>query len=130
MFFDPSKFVQRGCCGEWIDFFKVLYVSSNILICASYLFIAITLFHIVFFDKNLKRFIKRATEDRVQKSLIVYGLFILFCGLGHLEGAFSFLFPVYHFFSVWTFLTAIISFYSLVYTLELRAMVEPPIIKD
>lgn len=98
--FDSTMFMPRGHCGDWVPAFKFLYVMGNALTFSAYMAIPAGLFFLSF------------SWDKVAKSSkvrVLFSLFIVVCGLDHLEGVVSFEWPAYHFFAVWKCLVAAVS---------------------
>ena len=111
-------FVPRNCCGNWHPFFEYLYLVSNIV--TTFCYIGIFFVLILFRSKEAL-----TSLGRTEKTFIAgtYVLFILFCGIGHLENAFAFWTPMYHLFAVWHALTAVVSAVALGVTVKYRARV-------
>lgn len=99
-FFNANRFVPRGDCGNWNDAMAWVYKISNLAIFAAYMAIPILLLTTTFHFRKV---------IALSSIRIAFGAFILFCGLGHLEGAVSFFWPTYHFFAVWHSVTAAVS---------------------
>lgn len=98
-FFDPARFVPRGHCGLWDEKVMVLYMVSNVLIWAAFMLIPTIL---LFMTTDYQAIVR----DKPLR--VIFATFIFFCGLGHLEGVFSFYWPTYHLYAIWDMLTAIV----------------------
>ncbi len=119
-----TQFSPRGECGNWIPGYAWLYVISNILIMAAY----VTIFFLIalaYLQGRQSTAPVSITRRQVFSMRLVYGAFILFCGIGHLEGAMSFFTPRYHLYAVWHFMTAIISWAAVFITAKLRNRLIP-----
>lgn len=101
-FFQFSGFPARWMCGDWSDFHGWLYIISNIVIWAAYFTIPIILLYFVYKRKDLP----------FKKLIILFTLFILFCGLTHLVDAVIFWYPIYRVNAFLLFGTAIVSFFT------------------
>ena len=93
-----SDFTARGTCGNWHPNFVYLYVISNLLITAAYLALGLALLNNATHPAKGRVSI---TRNQAFRSRLVFGLFILVCGIGHSEGAMSFIRPYYHLFAAW-----------------------------
>jgi len=105
-----TDFLTRDCCGPWHPAVAVLYGLSNCAICAAYVAIP-----------SLLLSASRASRSRPVKAGPLHprevhrvrwwlGLFVLVCGIGHLEGGvLAWVAPAYHAFAVFHLLTALIS---------------------
>ena len=95
--------MQRGHCGNWVTGFAYTYAISNALIFVAYMAMPLALMRFRFTWENVVR------AEHLRKK---FALFILSCGIGHLEGIISFAWPAYHLFAVWNALTAAISWWT------------------
>src|SRR6478735_9163801 len=93
-----DKWPARWHCGKWTDFHGWLYIISDLMIWAAYFLIPIVLLYFVF---------KRRETIPFQKVYALFILFILSCGLTHLNDALMFWFPAYQLGAVILFVTAI-----------------------
>lgn len=103
-------FVTRDCCGSWHPFFIYLYVIANAAIFAAYGAITLTLIG------AKRQTAEWAALNKSQKDEIrdAFAKFILFCGIGHLEGCLSFLAAPYHLWAVYDMATAVVSWQAFV----------------
>ena len=102
--FQAESWPARWNCGTWTEFHGWLYVCSNVAIGAAYLVIP---FFII-------RFIKAKPGIPLPKVFWLFGAFILFCGLTHLMDAVLFWWPAYRLSALILFLTAIVSWMTVV----------------
>ena len=94
----------RWKCGIWTEFHGWLYIISDLAIWAAY-------FVIPFF---LIRFIKKKPNIPLPGVFWLFGIFILFCGLTHLMDAVIFWWPNYRLSALIRFMTAIVSWVTVV----------------
>lgn len=119
-----TDFMPRGHCGAWDGGYAWLYVISNVLIAAAY--IAIFLLLVLAYCQGRRSTTPlHITRRQVFSMRIIYGSFILLCGIGHLEGATSFFYPQYHLYAIWHGLTAIVSWGAVFMTARLRNRMIP-----
>lgn len=102
--FDTGKWPPRWHCGKWSDFHGWLYIISDVAIAAAYFTIPFLLIH----------FILRKKDIPFPKIFWLFGAFILACGLTHLIDAIIFWVPVYNFSALVRFITAIVSWGTIV----------------
>ena len=103
-FFDPDRFVCRGCCGKWHDSMIWLYVMSNMMTFLGYMVIPWILTCFRFQWERV------ATNYKLRTC---FAGFVLFCGIGHLEGPVAFALPLYHLFAVWHLMTALVTWLTI-----------------
>lgn len=119
--FDISSFITRDCCGTWNPWIMHMYRLSNLTICVSYIVIPLILLYYWSVSKELK--IRKCINiNRIMMELPqatrIYGIFILLCGIGHLEAVIAFKWPIYNLFSIWDAMTAAMSIIAMHYTVE------------
>jgi hypothetical protein len=119
-----TDFMPRGQCGSWDAGFVWLYVISNVLICAAYVAI-FALLMLAYWQGRRSSAPVNITRQQAFSMRIIYGSFILFCGIGHLEGALAFFRPQYHLYAVWHALTAAVSWAAVFITARLRNRLIP-----
>lgn len=119
-----TDFMPRGQCGAWEPAYAWLYVISNVLISAAYVAIFVLL-AIAYFQGKRSSEPLNITRRQLFTMRLVYGSFILFCGIGHLEGALSFFRPQYHLYAVWHAITACASWAAVFVTATLRNRMLP-----
>lgn len=119
-----TDFMPRGNCGDWDRSYVWLYVTSNILIFAAYLAIFCLLVAAYWQGRRFTSPLS-ITRKQVFSMRVVYGSFILLCGIGHLEGAAAFFHPQYHLYAVWHFITACVSWMAVFVTARLRNRMIP-----
>lgn len=94
--------VTRDHCGPWSPELVSVYIVANVAICMSYLFLVFQLFVTV---KVKDLFVTWSGKIK-----ILFGLFILSCGIGHFfDGVLPFFWPYYPLFTAWHVITAILS---------------------
>lgn len=98
-FFDPSRFPARWNCGDWPDYLAWLHIISDLIIFASYTLIPIITII----------YMRRRPHLYFSKLFILFSLFILFCGIGHLIEAIIFWYPIYPFAGLNKAITALVS---------------------
>ncbi len=99
-FLDTSKWPPRWRCGMWSTELGYTHIISDVVIWMSYMAIPVLL---MFF------LIKAKDKFPYPKVLVLFGLFILFCGFGHLVEAVIFYYPVYRLAALVKCITAFIS---------------------
>ena len=99
------------------------YIYAHISITAAYMLIPAILVIALMHEKRTHEH-KELTPNERALARIVYAFFVLFCGLGHLEGWLSFVSPdLYPFFTVWHLVTAAVSWAAVIVTTYLRAKI-------
>lgn len=116
--------MPRGQCGDWDGGFMWLYVISNVMISAAYVAIFVLLLAAYIQGRRSKEPLN-ITRAQVFSMRLIYGSFILFCGIGHLEGALAFFHPQYHLYAAWHAATALISWAAVFMTARLRNRMIP-----
>jgi hypothetical protein len=119
-----TQFSPRGECGEWAPAYAYLYVISSVLIVAAYVTI-FALLALAYLQGRQTTEPVKITRRQVFTQRIAYGAFILFCGVGHMEGALAFFTPQYHLYAVWHAMTAIASWAAVFVTAKLRNRLIP-----
>jgi signal transduction histidine kinase len=97
--FDTSDFPPRWHCGRWTELHGWVHIASDLAIFAAYLSIPIALLY----------FLWRRPDVPFPRILILFGVFILSCGVGHLLEAVIFWHPVYRLAGAIKVVTAIVS---------------------
>lgn len=97
--FDPTGFPPRWFCGEWTQFHGWLYVSANLAIWAAYTTIPMLLVY----------FLSKRQDVPFLPIFWLFACFIYACGTTHLIDALIFWWPVYRFAAVMLFITAVVS---------------------
>lgn len=117
-----GQFVVRGDCGGWHPVYLWMYQNAHLLITAAYIALpSVMLFaYLTERDGTGKPINALPARDRNQLRA-VFSAFILFCGVGHLEGYLSFYWPSYHLFAVWHMATALVSWIAVIETVRHRA---------
>ena len=100
---DSTGFMTRGNCGGWNNLALNVYVVSNLMTFVAYAGISICL--IVDTGGPSHQF----SPEEHAALRFVFGVFIAFCGIVHLEGVISFGWPAYHLFSLWHLAVALVS---------------------
>ena len=112
--------VTRDLCGPWTPFYEYLYTWSHMAITAAYIAIPVVLLlaalHPAFDRHPLSQRGKAAVRT-------AYAFFIGMCGVGHLEGVVSFVWPMYPAFAWWHFGTAAASWWAVATTVRYRAQI-------
>ncbi len=102
--FSTSDWPARWHCGKWSEFEGWLYIVSDIMIWAAY-------FAIPFI---ILRYVVRKNNAYYVKLYYLFAAFILACGITHFIDAMMFWIPVYRLNSLAKFVTAIISWVTVV----------------
>lgn len=102
--FSTSGYPARWTCGTWTAFWGWLHITSDMVIFMAYMGIPIA---ILYYKKQFKQF-------KVNTILVMFALFIAFCGLTHLNEAIIFWHPYYNFAGVIKFGTAVVSLGTLI----------------
>ena len=92
----------RWVCGRWTPFHGWMYIVADILIWAAYFTIPIILI----------KFIRQKKNIPLTGVFLLFGAFILMCGLTHLLDALMFYWPAYRLSSLLRMATAIISWFT------------------
>lgn len=106
-FFDTSKYPARWFCGTgWAEHPAVgwLHILSDLAIFSAYFAIPCILVH----------FARRRSDLPFRMIFLLFGGFILFCGTTHLIEAIIFWWPIYPFSGVVKFMTAVISWATVI----------------
>ncbi len=102
--FDTSDFPPRWTCGLWTDGHGWLHILSDIGIWSAYFTIPLVLAY----------FVSRRRDLPFRRVFVLFGAFILLCGTTHLMEAIIFWWPAYRLAGVLKFITAIISWGTVV----------------
>lgn len=102
--FSADDWPARWNCGNWTEFHGWLYIISDLAIWLAYFVIPVLLI----------LFIKKKPSIPLPTVFWLFGAFILFCGLTHLMDAIIFWWPAYRLSASLRFLTAIISWITVV----------------
>lgn len=97
--FGTESWPPRWHCGTWSEFHGWLYIFSDILVWMAYFIIPVIL--IWFFQKS--------SMKSISPVFLLFGAFILLCGLTHLLDAIIFWVPVYRLAALVKAITAIVS---------------------
>jgi len=117
-----NDFVPRHHCGAWAKGWAFAYGLANYLIFKSYFLIGVLLVAGRFQGTPDARD-RDWLHANGPRTVVVYALFILTCGMGHLlDGVMSFFKPMYHLWMVWHWLTALISMYAVWITFKIRRL--------
>ncbi|MDB5273469.1 MAG: barA [Chitinophagaceae bacterium] len=101
-----SLWPARWYCGVWTDFHGWLYILSSFAIWAAYFLIPIIMFYVV---------VKRKADLPFPHVIGFFIFFILSCGITHLIDAVVFWTPIYRLHALFLFVTAIVSWFAVVY---------------
>ncbi len=96
---DTSDWPPRWYCGRWTDFHGWLYILSDLTIWAAYMAIPLILLRFILVKQGVP----------LSRVFILFGAFILLCGLTHLIDASMFWWPAYRVNALIRFLTAVVS---------------------
>ncbi|AKD58491.1 sensor histidine kinase [Spirosoma radiotolerans] len=96
---DVSDWPPRWLCGRWTDFHGWLYILSDLTIWLAYMAIPLILIRFIFVKKGVP----------LSGVFVLFGAFILLCGLTHLLDAVMFWWPAYRINALIRFLTAGVS---------------------
>ena len=99
------EWMTRGQCGPWPLWLAALYIVANLGIFIAYFLLPIGLVAIR----------KHGFVIGTSQQTVLWALFILFCGIGHLiENVGAFVAPNYYVFTAWHLITACLSLYTAV----------------
>jgi PAS domain S-box-containing protein len=102
--FDTSDFPARWTCGLWSEGHGWLHILSDIGIWSAYFTIPLVLAY----------FVSRRRDLPFRRVFVLFGSFILLCGTTHLMEAIIFWWPAYRLAGVLKFITALISWGTVV----------------
>lgn len=103
--FSSADWRPRGACGKWSPLHFMLYTGAHFFTALAFFVNPIVLVWLYRTSRNA-----RTLLAPWRSFLLPWALFTAFCGVGHvLEGIVSFWWPAYRFFTVWTWLTAVVS---------------------
>jgi len=102
--FDTSQWPPRWYCGNWTEALGWTHIVSDTLIFLAYFTIPCIL---LYFYRQIKGF-------QIEKVFILFALFIVFCGIGHLVEAVIFYYPVYRFAGFIKASTALVSWATVI----------------
>jgi len=97
--FDSSDFPARWTCGDWSAGHGWLHILSDLGVWSAYMAIPLVLLY----------FFVRRKDLPFRGVFFLFGAFIFFCGMTHLVDAIIFWWPVYRVSGVFKFLTAVVS---------------------
>src|SRR5215471_11552477 len=101
--FDTTGFVPRKECGEWTPALMWMHVTSDLFIWLAYLSIPLVLLYFT-----------RRRDLPYPRLFVLFALFILACGTTHLIDALIFEYPIYRFAGVMKFVTAVVSWATVI----------------
>jgi PAS domain S-box-containing protein len=102
--FGTESWPPRWYCGRWTEFHGWLYILSDLAVWAAYFAIPLLLFY----------FIRNKPNMPFPRIFWLFGAFILLCGATHLIDALAFWWPAYRFNALVRFLTAIVSWATII----------------
>ena len=94
-----SDWPPRWYCGRWTDFHGWLYIASDVTIWLAYMAIPLILIRFLLLKKGVP----------LSGVFVLFGAFILFCGLTHLIDAVMFWWPAYRLNALIRLLTGLVS---------------------
>ena len=97
--FDYQNFMPHGYCFLWVPEILWSQIIAEIIIASAYIIISLTLFYLVIRRKNIP----------FSWIVVLYGVFILLCGLTHITGLLSIWYPIYVLDSILKIVTAAVS---------------------
>src|SRR5579883_516748 len=102
--FDTTGFSPRRLCGDgWTPSLIWLHITSDLFIWLAYVSIPLVLLYFT-----------RRRDLPFPRLFVLFALFILFCGTTHLTEAIIFDYPIYRFAGVMKFLTAVVSWVTVI----------------
>ena len=102
--FSADGFMPRWYCGDWTDFHGWLYILSDIGVWSAYTAIPAVLIY----------FVWRNAKIPFKGVFLLFGAFILACGLTHLLDAIMFWWPAYRLLGLVELLTALVSWATVI----------------
>ncbi len=106
---DTSGFPKRWHGGQWPPDLGWLHIASDLTIFAAFLAVPLVIVY----------FLIRRRDFPYPRLFVVFGAFVLFCGLGHAFEAISFWYPAYRLTGFVKVLTAIISWVAVVLAIRI-----------
>lgn len=94
----------RWQCGTWTAELGWLHIAADTMIFAAYAAIPVLLLY----------FVKKRPDVPMSRVFVLFSLFVLACGIGHLIEAIMFWHPVYRLSGVWKAGTAVISWITVI----------------
>lgn len=110
--FDTTDYPARWNCGNWSEFEGYLHIFSDMGIALAYFAIPIVLY--LFWRKESGR-TESLISTTFNRIVLLFVMFIAFCGLGHFLDATIFYYPAYRFLGLIKFITAIVSIITAIY---------------
>ncbi len=104
LLFQTSDFPARWYCGEWTDFLGWLHILSDTAIFGAYFAIPVLLIY----------FVRKRDDIPFNTLFLLFAAFILACGTTHLIDAIIFWHPIYRVSGMMKFVTAIVSWTTVV----------------
>jgi len=117
-----GEWLTRGECGPWTLLLEQLYLWSHLAISAAYVAIPVILLGAVLAERTRPKQDQLSSDEKATVRT-AYAFFIAVCGIGHLEGVVSFVWPAYPVFAWWHALTAVVSWYAVLVTVRFRAKI-------
>src|SRR5262245_63148994 len=96
--FDLTGFEPRAANGEWTAALIWLHTASDLLIWLAFISIPLVLLYFT-----------RRRDLPYPRLFVLFALFILACGFGHLIDALMFKYPLYRLAGAWKVVTAVLS---------------------
>lgn len=100
--FFPHRYIPHGHCYLWQTSLVGLHVVSDLLIAIAYFSIPAMLIYFVYRQKNVP----------FSRVFVLFGLFIISCGVGHLMDIYTLWYPAYWLSGIERAFTALISCYT------------------
>lgn len=107
--FDTADWPPRWHCGNWTEFHGWFFIISDLLIWSAYFAIPLIIL----------KFISRKTDAKFVRAYFLFAAFILACGSTHLLDAVTFWFPAYRLNALVKFITGVISWITVFYTIRI-----------
>ena len=107
--FDTADWPPRWHCGNWTEFHGWFFIISDLLVWSAYFAIPLIIL----------KFISRKTDAKFVRAYFLFAAFILACGSTHLLDAITFWFPAYRLNALVKFITGVISWITVFYTIRI-----------
>ena len=107
--FDTADWPPRWHCGNWTKFHGWFFIISDLLVWSAYFAIPLIIL----------KFISRKTDAKFVRAYFLFAAFILACGSTHLLDAITFWFPAYRLNALVKFITGVISWITVFYTIRI-----------
>ena len=117
-----AEWITRDQCGPWTPTWIAVYITASLMVFSAYMLIPWILMHAQRQDRSDRPVHPLGPGERLMVR-VSGGLFILSCGVGHLEGILAFVWPHYPTFAVWHLATGVVSWWAALLFARVRGRV-------